>query len=188
MDLNDFDYDLPAERIAQHPRPERGQSRLLVLHRDGSGIEHRTFSDLSQYMQAGDCLVINETKVLPARLVGTREGSGGKMELLLVRELDEGRWQFLIKPARKARVGRRLIGKVAAHDVNRAVVWAQELVSNQVAEEYAIGPATLEDIYLGLVGRQDALDAPQNILDASQEDLDGPVEELNHDLQAQLVS
>jgi len=109
MDLSDFNYHLPPERIAQHPRPERGQSRLLVLHRGTSDIEHRAFTDLSQYMQAGDCLVINETKVLPARLVGTREGSGGKVELLLVRELGEGRWQFLIKPARKAREGRRLI-------------------------------------------------------------------------------
>jgi S-adenosylmethionine:tRNA ribosyltransferase-isomerase len=109
MDLNDFDYHLPENLIAQHPRPERGQSRLLVLHRDTSAIEHRVFKDLSQYMQNGDCLVVNETKVLPARLLGSREGTGGKVELLLVRDLGHGRWQFLIKPARRARVGRRLI-------------------------------------------------------------------------------
>ena len=102
MDLNDFDYELPAERIAQHPRPERGQSRLLVLHRDGSGIEHRTFSDLSQYIQAGDCLVINDTKVIPARFFIQR-ATGGRIEGLFIKIDTEKNWQVLLKNASRLR-------------------------------------------------------------------------------------
>jgi len=78
---------------------------LLVIHRDTSLLEHRYFADLLDYLDPGDCLVLNETKVLPARLLGVREGSGGKVEILLVRDLGEGRWQFLIRPARRARIG-----------------------------------------------------------------------------------
>jgi S-adenosylmethionine:tRNA ribosyltransferase-isomerase len=109
MDLLDFDYHLPEELIAQYPRPRRGQSRLLVLHRKSSQIEHKKFADLSSYLHNGDCLVLNETKVLPARLIGFREGTGGKVELLLVRDLGEGRWHFMVKPSRQARSGHRFL-------------------------------------------------------------------------------
>ncbi len=109
MDLLDFDYHLPRELVAQYPRPKRGQSRLLVFHRDTSRIEHKEFADLPDYVHSGDGLVLNETRVFPARLMGTREDTGGKVELLLVRDLGEGRWHFLVKPARRARKAVRFI-------------------------------------------------------------------------------
>ena len=109
MDLSDFDYDLPRELIAQYPPPERGQSRLLVLQRDTSQIEHKSFADLPGYLHRGDCLVLNETKVLPARLMGVKEGTGGKVELLLVRDLGGGCWHFLVKPSRRAKKGTRFL-------------------------------------------------------------------------------
>jgi len=105
MDLNDFDYPLPEELIAQHPRLRRGQSRLLVLHRLDRRIEHRRFDDLPEFLRSGDILVINETRVMPARLLGHRQDTGGKVEILLVRDRGEGRWQFLVKPSRRARPG-----------------------------------------------------------------------------------
>ncbi|MCK4272764.1 S-adenosylmethionine:tRNA ribosyltransferase-isomerase, partial [bacterium] len=105
MRLSDFNYDLPEELIAQFPPRERGLSRLLVLHRHTSQIEHKRFDDLPEYLRRGDCLVLNETRVLPARLLGVREKSGGKIELLLVRDLGDGRWQFLVRPSRKAKPG-----------------------------------------------------------------------------------
>ncbi|MCK4597918.1 S-adenosylmethionine:tRNA ribosyltransferase-isomerase, partial [bacterium] len=81
MRLSDFNYDLPEELIAQFPPRERGLSRLLVLHRHTSKIEHKRFGDFPEYLRRGDCLVLNETRVLPARLLGVREKSGGKIEL-----------------------------------------------------------------------------------------------------------
>jgi S-adenosylmethionine:tRNA ribosyltransferase-isomerase len=107
MDLSDFEYHLPEGLIAQFPLRERGQSRLLVLRRDTSHIEHRRFSNLADYLRSGDCLVVNETKVLPARLIGEKEGTGGKVELLLVRDLGDERWHVLVKPSRRARIGAR---------------------------------------------------------------------------------
>ena len=109
MELLDFDYDLPRELIAQYPRSERGQSRLLVLQRDTSRIEHKMFADLPGFLRRGDCLVLNETKVLPARLIGLKEGTGGKVELLLVRDLGDGRWYFLVKPSRGAKAGGKFL-------------------------------------------------------------------------------
>jgi len=105
MHLNDFDYQLPEELIAQHPRPRRGQSRLLVVHREHGRIEHKQFVDLPGYLKPDDSLVINETRVLPARLLGHRRDTGGKVEILLVRDRGGGRWQFLVKPSRRARPG-----------------------------------------------------------------------------------
>jgi len=109
MHLSDFDYHLPRELIAQYPRPQRGQSRLLVLHRDTARIEHVKFADLSDQLQPGDCLVLNETKVFPARLMGIKEGTGGKVELLLVKDLGGGRWHFMVRPSRGARKGVRFL-------------------------------------------------------------------------------
>ncbi len=105
MHLNDFDYQLPEELIAQRPRPRRGQSRLLVVHRGSGRIEHKHFIDLPGYLEPDDTLVINETRVLPARLLGRRRDTGGKVEILLVRDRGEERWQFLVKPSRRARPG-----------------------------------------------------------------------------------
>ncbi|MHB8996480.1 MAG: tRNA preQ1(34) S-adenosylmethionine ribosyltransferase-isomerase QueA [Armatimonadota bacterium] len=107
MLLSDFDYELPTRLIAQHPPSERGQSRLLVIPRDGSSLQHRMFRDLPEFLREGDCLVLNDTRVIPARLLGHRS-TGGQAELLLLRPLGEDLWEALAKPARRLRVGERV--------------------------------------------------------------------------------
>jgi len=89
MQLSDFDYDLPEELIAQHPVPVRDQSRLLVLDRAAGTIAHRRFYDLPSYLVPGDTLVFNDTRVIPARLVGTKADTGGKVEIFLLNRLTE---------------------------------------------------------------------------------------------------
>jgi S-adenosylmethionine:tRNA ribosyltransferase-isomerase len=106
--LSDFDYDLPPELIAQEPAPDRDASRLLVLTRRTGEIAHRRFADLPAYLRPGDLLVVNDTKVIPARLYGVFE-DGRQVEVLLVRPAGDGRWDALVKPAKHARMGRRLI-------------------------------------------------------------------------------
>lgn len=108
MKLTDFDFDLPEELIAQRPVEPRDASRLLVVHRGGGALEHRHFRDLQEYLRPGDALVVNETRVLPARLLGQREGSGGAIEVLLLKRLDRDRWETLVKPGKKARPGQRI--------------------------------------------------------------------------------
>ncbi len=108
MRLSDFDYQLPPELIAQQPAPERDASRLLVLIRGLGRIDHRSFSDLPDYLRAGDLLIVNDTKVVPARVFGTFE-DGKSVEVLLVQPAGTPCWDALVKPARPARVGRRLI-------------------------------------------------------------------------------
>jgi len=103
MDIQLFDYKLPQELIAQYPS-ERGKTRLFVLHRDTGKFEHRKFSDIVEYIQPDDCLVINETRVLPARLFGKRK-TGGKVEILLLRKLEGNKWEVLAGPGRKAPPG-----------------------------------------------------------------------------------
>lgn len=103
MLTSDFDYQLPADRIAQHPRP-RGESRLLVLDADGSE-RHRTVRDLPSILRSGDLLVVNDTRVIPARLFGRRADSGGSVEILLVERITALEWICLAKPGKRARVG-----------------------------------------------------------------------------------
>ncbi len=105
MQLSDFDYHLPEELIAQHPAAVRDQSRLLVLGRDTGAVSHRRFYDLSSYLVPGDTLVFNDTRVIPARLVGTKSDTGGKVEVFLLNRLAEDRWETLVKPGRKLRPG-----------------------------------------------------------------------------------
>lgn len=105
MNKSDFYYDLPKELIAQTPAPVRDLSRLLVYHRDGGAIEHKVFRDVIDYLNPNDVLVVNETRVLPARLIGQREDTGGAMEFLLLRRLDENRWECLVRPGRRAKTG-----------------------------------------------------------------------------------
>ena len=107
MLLSQFDYSLPPELIAQAPSPQREASRLLVLERRTGTIAHRRFSDVLGYLRAGDVLVINDTRVIPARLFGTFE-AGGSVEILLVRPVGDDCWEAMVKPAKPARVGRRL--------------------------------------------------------------------------------
>lgn len=104
MKLSDFMYDLPEERIAQTPVEPRDHSRLMVLHRNTGAIEHRHFYDIVDYLNPGDCLVINDTKVIPARLYGERP-SGGACEVLLLKQLGPKKWETLVKPGKKLRPG-----------------------------------------------------------------------------------
>lgn len=105
--LSEFDYELPPELIAQEPVLERDRSRLLHLSPDGD-IRHRVFHELPSLLEPGDLLVLNDTRVVPARLVGRRAGRGGTTELLLLEDLGGGRWRVLAKPARKTRTGDRI--------------------------------------------------------------------------------
>lgn len=105
MKTSDFYYDLPKELIAQSPAECRSASRLLVYNRTTKSIEDKVFSDIIDYLDPGDVLVRNTTRVIPARLYGTRPETGGKMEFLLLRRIDEKHWECLVKPGRRAKVG-----------------------------------------------------------------------------------
>jgi len=105
MNVNDFDYELPQELIAQDPIEDRSSSRLLVVHRDSGQLDHRIFRDIKEYLEPGDCLVINNTRVIPARLMGVREGTGASIEVLLLKRREDSTWECLVKPGKKARQG-----------------------------------------------------------------------------------
>ena len=105
MNLHDFYYDLPQELIAQEPLKDRSSSRLLVLHRDSGEIEHKIFRDVKDYLKKGDCLVINDTKVMPARLIGARKNTGARVEILLLVRKDMDTWEVLTYPGKKAKPG-----------------------------------------------------------------------------------
>ena len=105
MKTSDFYYDLPKELIAQDPLEDRSSSRLLVLHRKSGRVEHRVFTDIVEYLKPGDCLVRNNTKVIPARLYGTRVDTGATIELLLLKRMENDVWETLVKPGKKARKG-----------------------------------------------------------------------------------
>ena len=108
MKTADFDYELPQELIAQDPLEQRDASRLLILDKKTGERTHRIFHDIIDYLHEGDCLVINNTKVIPARLIGEREGTGGKVEVLLLKRKTDNVWETLVKPGKKARPGMRL--------------------------------------------------------------------------------
>lgn len=105
MRISDFDYELPENLIAQQPVTPRDASRLLVLHRDSGAIEHRGFRDLPDYLRAGDLLVLNDTRVIPARLLGTKVGTGGQAELLLLKTTGHDIWEALARPGRRLQPG-----------------------------------------------------------------------------------
>lgn len=109
MDLKDFNYDLPEELIAQDPLEDRSSSRLMVLHKDTGRIEHKIFRDIIDYLNPGDCLVINDTKVIPARLMGIKEDTCAAIEVLLLKRNVDDVWECLVKPGKKARTGARII-------------------------------------------------------------------------------
>ena len=108
MKLSDFMYDLPEERIAQTPVEPRDHSRLMVLHRDTGAVEHRHFYDVIDYLAPGDCLVVNETKVIPARLYGERP-TGGACEVLLLKQVGPKTWETLVRPGKKLKPGAEVI-------------------------------------------------------------------------------
>ncbi len=109
MDIKDFYYDLPEALIAQTPLGDRTASRLMVLDRKNKTIEHKHFYDITDYLSEGDCLVMNNTRVIPARLYGTKEGSGGKIEFLLLKRLSIDTWELILRPGKKAKVGSRFV-------------------------------------------------------------------------------
>ena len=109
MKVSDFNYELPKELIAQDPLDQRDNSRLMVLHRKTGEIEHRHFYDLIDYLNPEDCLVVNNTKVIPARLIGVKEETGASIEILLLKRKEEKIWETLVKPGKKARIGARIV-------------------------------------------------------------------------------
>lgn len=109
MKTSDFNYELPQELIAQDPLEDRSSSRLLHLDRSTGEISHGTFRDILGYLRAGDCLVINDTKVIPARLFGHKEDTGAVIELLLLKRRENDIWETLVKPGKKAKIGTKLV-------------------------------------------------------------------------------
>ena len=106
---SDFYFDLPQELIAQDPLEDRTSSRLLVLRRKTGEVEHRTFKEITKYLRPGDCLVLNNTKVIPARLMGVKEDTGAAIEVLLLKRRENDIWETLVKPGKKARPGARIV-------------------------------------------------------------------------------
>jgi S-adenosylmethionine:tRNA ribosyltransferase-isomerase len=109
MKLKDFYYDLPQELIAQHPMKERSSSKLLVLDRKTGGIEHKRFYNIIEYLEKGDCLVLNNTKVIPARLLGVKEDTKGKIEMVLIKKISQDSWEVILKPGKRAKPGARFV-------------------------------------------------------------------------------
>ncbi|WP_026906320.1 tRNA preQ1(34) S-adenosylmethionine ribosyltransferase-isomerase QueA [Paucisalibacillus globulus] len=108
MNIEDFDFDLPENLIAQTPLKDRSASRLMVLNKNTKEIEHNHFTDIKGYLKKGDCLVLNDTKVLPARLYGVKEDTGAKVEVLLLKQNEGDNWEVLAKPAKRIKVGTKL--------------------------------------------------------------------------------
>ena len=108
MRKEDFNFDLPEELIAQDPLEDRSSSRLLVLDKETGKTEHHVFREIIDYLEAGDCLVINDTKVIPARLIGSKIGTDAKIEVLLLKRKENDVWETLVKPGKKAKIGTRI--------------------------------------------------------------------------------
>ncbi len=109
MEVKDFDYELPQELIAQDPLEDRSSSRLMHVDRKTGEISHHVFRDVLRFLKPGDCLVMNNTKVIPARLYGTREDTGAHIELLLLKRMENDTWETLVKPGKKCRLGARFV-------------------------------------------------------------------------------
>lgn len=105
MKISDFDYELPAELIAQRPTEKRDVCRLMVMDRAKGSIEHKHFYDILDYLNRGDCLILNNSKVLPARLFGEKEGTGAKIEFLLIKRIEGDRWETMVKPGKRLKPG-----------------------------------------------------------------------------------
>ncbi|GAI56022.1 unnamed protein product, partial [marine sediment metagenome] len=105
MKTSDFDYSLPLELIAQTPIEPRDQSRLMVLNRSDSSVEHRKFFEITDYLRVGDVLLFNDSRVIPARLNGRKVDSGGRVEILLLRRLNTHAWETLVRPGKRVNIG-----------------------------------------------------------------------------------
>ncbi|HEY8349353.1 MAG TPA: tRNA preQ1(34) S-adenosylmethionine ribosyltransferase-isomerase QueA [Clostridia bacterium] len=149
MKTSDFYYELPQELIAQEPLEDRSSSRLMVLDRKSGKIEHRIFRDIKEYLKPGDCLVLNDTRVMPARLLGAREDTGGSIEFVLLKNISGDIWEVILKPGRRAKPGARFVfgnGLLKAEilDVveggNRIVQFEYEGIFQQVLDKVGIVP------------------------------------------------
>ena len=149
MKSSDFYYELPQELIAQEPIAERSKSRLLVLGRESGSIEHRVFEDIKGYLKKGDCLVLNDTRVIPARLLGEKEGTGGRIEFVLLKNLENDVWEVILKPGKRARPGARFVfgdGELRAEIIevceggNRLVRFEYKGIFQEVLDRVGIVP------------------------------------------------
>ena len=105
MHINEFDYELPEELIAQKPQKDRDKCRLMVLRRSDNSIEHRHFFDILEYLKEGDCLLLNDSKVIPARLYGIKEGTGARVEFLLIKRIEGDTWETMVRPGKRLKPG-----------------------------------------------------------------------------------
>ena len=145
MNVSDFGFDLPAELIAQAPAPERGASKLLVLHRDTGRAEHACVAQLAEFLRRGDLLVVNDTKVFPARLLGARVPSGGAAEcLLLANHETEGQWDALVHPGQKLQPGARMVFRGSRHVLHGEVL-ERHYHGRRTIRLWSEGGATVED-------------------------------------------
>ncbi|MCI6277883.1 MAG: tRNA preQ1(34) S-adenosylmethionine ribosyltransferase-isomerase QueA [Clostridium sp.] len=144
MKVTDFDFVLPEELIAQHPLEKREQSRLMVVDKNTGELKHEHFYNIVEYLNSGDTLVLNNTRVLPARLIGHKKGSTGKIEFLLLKRLSDNRWEALSKPGKRARVGAEFVfgdGHLEAEvvevkeDGNRIVEFKYEGIFEEILDE-----------------------------------------------------
>lgn len=144
MNLKDFYYDLPQELIAQDPLEDRASSRLLVLDKTTGDIKHQVFRDILQYLKPNDCLVLNNTKVIPARLLGNKEDTNAGIEVLLLKRKENDVWETLVKPGKKAKSGTKivfgnglLIGEVleVIEDGNRLIKFTYQGIFEEVLEQ-----------------------------------------------------
>ena len=144
MNLHDFYYDLPEELIAQDPLEDRSSSRLLLLNKKSGEVEHHIFKEIIDYLHPGDCLVINNTKVIPARLIGNKVGTDAKIEVLLLKRGEDNVWETLVKPGKKARPGARisfgdglLVGEVleVVEDGNRLIRFEYDGIFEEILDQ-----------------------------------------------------
>ena len=144
MKTSDFYFDLPQEQIAQDPLEDRSSSRLLVLDKETGEYEHRVFRDIVDYLHPGDCLVLNNTKVIPARLFGEKEGTGAHIEILLLKRRENDIWETLVKPGRKAKPGTKisfggglLTGEVmdVVEEGNRLIRFSYEGIFEEILDQ-----------------------------------------------------
>lgn len=144
MKTSDFYFDLPDELIAQVPIKDRSSSKLMVVDKETGNIEHKVFKDVIDYLNEGDCLVLNNTRVIPARLIGEKLETGGKIEFLLLKRTEEDTWQALVKPGKRAKIGTKfsfgngkLIGEVVdiAEEGSRIIKFHYEGIFEEVLDE-----------------------------------------------------
>ena len=134
MKLHDFYYNLPEELIAQHPSVKRDESRLLVLDRETGKIEHKVFKNIIEYLSPNDCLVINETRVIPARLYGRREEKEEVIEMLLLKDMGDKKWEVLVKPGKKCKIGTTILFEAENKAILKATVIEIKEDGNRVVE------------------------------------------------------